>query len=221
MKFLMVCPIAMLVVSFVANSAEIRWTASGSVSGLSGSGFAGLASVGDPLEITMVYDSAATVAPRSFFNIGAAFYGEAWFHGAAELAITVKIGEKLWRGEMPTVPAGQAVMVTQCWEGGGSPDRFQVTLDTARGGDFPDFPYGGVESSRTLEVEFRDDQSPAALFSIHQLPDTLSCLPEMTSATGAVRAGGDAISFTLDVTTVKVSQPQVPVRFPQWTVASG
>ncbi len=59
-------------------------------------------------------------------------------------------------------------MVSSCWDGGGSPDRFTVTLDSARGGTFPDFPYTGSETSRALVIEFRDDQVPAGLFTIHQ-----------------------------------------------------
>ena len=209
MKLVGIPLLILAALSVSAGSAEIRWPASGSVSGQTGVGFPGSITVGSPVEITMVYDSTTAMSPRSFLNFGSAFFGEAWFYGAAELAITVRIGETLWRGEMPMVPAGQNVMVSSCWDGGGSPDRFTVTLDSARGGTFPDFPYTGLETSRALVIEFRDDQSPAGLFTIHQLPDTLSCLPEMTSASGAVRAGADAILFTLDVSTVKVAQPQV------------
>lgn len=211
MKILRILPTLVLLPFCGVNSAEIRWTASGTISGLNGTGFSDFAGIGDPVEITMVYDSATSVNPRSFFSIGAASFGEAWFFGEAGLAITVKIGGNQWRGEMPTVPEGQNVMLTRCWEGGGSPDLFKVTLDSARGGTYPEFPYGGTDSSRSLEIEFRDDQAPANLFAIHQLPGTLSCLHEMTSAWGAVRAGADSIIFTLDISTVKVSQPQVPV----------
>ncbi len=195
----------------VASASEIRWTGSGTVSGMSGSGFDGLATAGDPVQIELVYDSGCLVDGRSLLPIGGSLAGRAWFHGAADLSITITVGENSWVGEMPTVGEGTNVMESLCWDPSGTTDWFKVTLDAARGGTFPGFPYGGSETARSLEIEFRDDVSPTGLFSVHQLPNSLSCLPELTSASGAVRAGADSISFTLDLSTVKVAQPGVPL----------
>lgn len=194
-----------------AVASEIRWTASGTVSGTPGAGFSGLAAAGDPVAIELVYETGAVVNARSFIPIGDTIIGRAWFHGPLKLAITVTIGDATWRGEMPEVSGETNVMESSCRDFGGSPDWFKVTLDSARGGTYPAFPQNGAETARSLEIEFRDDAAPADLFFVHQLPDTLSCLPQMTSAKGAVRAGAGAIHFELDPATVRVAQPQVPV----------
>lgn len=159
----------------------------------------------------MVYDSATEVVGRSFLPAGESFAGRAWFRGAADLGITVKIGDNTWSGEMPSIPTGVNVMESFCWDFGGNPDWFNVTLDAARGGTFPSFPHSGNESTRALKLEFRDDTAPAELFNIHVLPDSLTQLCAMTSATGSVQAGSSTLAFTLNPATVTVTLPQVPV----------
>lgn len=208
MKILCMLSFALVV---PVSAAEIRWTGSGTVSGVGGAGFAGLATVGDPVDFEMVYDTGMEVSRRSLLQIGDAFAGVAWFHGPANLSIRITIGGSVWEGEMPEVPASTNVMESQCWDFGGNPDWFKTTLDSSRGGTYPVFPYSGEGTTRSLEIQFRDDTSPANLFVIHQLPDGLSCLPQMTTASGAVRAGSDAVTFTLNPATVRVAQPQVPL----------
>ena len=193
-------------------AAEVRWTASGTVSSISGSAFSGTGVVtGNAVEIVMVYDSKAEVDGRSYLPIGGAIAGRAWFRGAANLGITVKIGANTWSGQMPTIPTGVNVMESVCWDFAGSPDSFAVTLDQARGGTFPSFPLTGTETSRALKLEFRDDTSPAELFDVHVLPDSLTNVCAMTSASGAVQAGTSTLAFSLNPATVNVTLPRVPV----------
>lgn len=193
-------------------AAEVRWTASGTVSTISGTAFSGTgAATGSAVEIVMVYDSKTEVNGRSYLPIDGAIAGRAWFRGAANLGITVKIGGNTWSGEMPSIPAGVNVMESVCWDFGGNPDWFNVTLDAARGGTFPSFPQAGNETTRALKLEFRDDTTPAELFDVHVLPDSLTNLCAMTSASGAVQAGTSTLAFTLNPATVAVTLPRVPV----------
>ena len=194
------------------SAAEIRWTARGTVSSVSGSGFSGIGvSVSNTAEFEMVYDSDILIQPRSFLPIGAAIYGTAWFHGTANLRITVKVGGQTWTGEMPEIPSDVDVMELSCWDSGGNPDVFKLNLDAARGGNFPSFPQSGVVTTRALKLEFRDTTSPAELFNVHVLPDSLTKVCEMTSATGSIVAGTSSIAFILDPKSVGATLPQVPV----------
>ena len=193
-------------------AAEVRWTARGTVSSISGAAFSGTGVVsGSAVEIVMVYDSKTDVEGRSYLPIGGAIAGRAWFSGAANLGITVKIGENTWSGEMPNIPAGVNVMESVCWDLAGNPDWFNVTLDAARGGTFPSFPHAGNETTRALKLEFRDDTSPAELFNVHVLPDSLTNVCAMTSAAGAVLAGTSTLAFTVNPSSVNVTLPKVPV----------
>lgn len=193
-------------------AAEVRWTAQGTVSSISGAAFSGTGvASGSEVEIVMVYDSKTEVEGRSYLPIGGAIAGRAWFRGAANLGITVRIGGNTWTGEMPSIPAGVNVMESVCWDFAGNPDTFTVTLDAARGGTFPGFPHTGNETSRALKLEFRDDTSPAELFDVHVLPDSLAQLCHMTSATGAVQAGTSTLAFSLNPSSVNVTLPKVPV----------
>lgn len=194
------------------TAAEIRWTAQGTVSSVSGDAFSstGVTS-GSTVEITMTYDSNALVEPRSYFPIGNAIFGQTWFTGAVNLGITVRAGDNVWTGQMPVVPSTTNVMESACWDFGGSPDLFTVTLDAARGGTFPSFPQAGDESARSLTVAFRDDSSPGDLFDVQVLPNSASNLCAMTSATGSIKAGASTLAFTIDPTKVFVAQPAVPV----------
>jgi hypothetical protein len=197
-------------------AAEIRWTARATVSSISGTAFSvpGVAT-GQAVEIEMVYDSNTDVNGRSFLPIESAFAGRAWFYGQADLGITVRIGENTWTGAMPTIAFGTNVMESVCWDFGGNPDWFKVTLDSARGGTFPSFPQSGNELVRALVLEFRDDTSPAELFDIHVLPDSVTNVCAMTSATGSITAGTSTLAFTIDPSSVSVSQPRVPVSIAQ------
>ena len=104
-------------------AAEVRWTAQGTVSSISGAAFSGTGVVsGSAVEIVLVYDSKTEVNGRSYLPIDGAIAGRAWFRGAANLGITVKIGDNTWSGEMPNIPAGVNVMESVCWDFGGSPD---------------------------------------------------------------------------------------------------
>lgn len=193
-------------------AAEVRWTAQGTVSSISGAAFSGTGVVsGSAVEIVLVYDSKTEVNGRSYLPIDGAIAGRAWFRGAANLGITVKIGDNTWSGEMPNIPAGVNVMESVCWDFGGSPDSFVVTLDQARGGTFPSFPLSGTETNRALKLEFRDDTTPAELFDVHVLPDSLANVCAMTSASGTVQAGTSILAFTLNPATVNVTLPKVPV----------
>ena len=193
-------------------AAEVRWTVRGTVSSISGGAFAGTGVVtGNAVEVVMVYDSQTRVEGRSFLPINGVFAGRAWFTGAANLGITVKIGNHTWSGGIPNIPSGINMMESVCWDLGGNPDWFNVTLDAARGGSFPSFPHTGNEPSRSLKLEFRDDTSPADLFNIHVLPDSLTQVCAMTSATGAVQAGSSILAFTMIPSSVNVTLPRVPV----------
>lgn len=194
------------------TAAEIRWTARGTVSTISGAEFSGTGvEVGNPAEFEMVYDSDTSMNPRSFISFGGPIAGVAWFHGAANLRITVRIGVHTWTGEMPDIPSDVSVMESSCWDFGGNPDVFKVTLDAARGGKFPGFPQSGVETALALNLEFRDTTTPAGLFDVHLLPGSLTNVCEMTSASGSIVAGASSIAMTIDPTSVGVSLPQVPV----------
>lgn len=193
-------------------AAEVQWTAQGTVSSISGTAFSGTGVVtGSAVEIVMVYDSNTEVDGRSYLPIDGAIAGRAWFRGAANLGITVKIGGNTWSGEMPDIPAGVNVMESVCWDFGGNPDSFVVTLDEARGGTFPVFPRTGTENNRALKLEFRDNTTPAELFEVHVLPDSLTNLCAMTSASGAVQTGTSTLAFNLNPATVAVTLPRVPV----------
>jgi hypothetical protein len=197
-------------------AAEIRWTARGTVSSITGGAFSGTGVVtGSAVEIVLVYDSQTEVNGRSYLPIGGSLAGRAWFYGAAKLGITVKIGGNTWSGEMPNIPAQVDVMESVCWDFGGNPDLFYVTLDAARGGIFPSFPHAGNETIRALKLEFRDETSPAELFNVHVLPDSLTQVCAMTSATGAIQAGASTLAFTLNPATVNVTLPRVPVALNQ------
>jgi hypothetical protein len=193
------------------TAAEIRWTARGTVSSVSGSGFSGTSAVANaPAEFEMAYDSNMLTTPRSFISFGAAVAGNAWFYGNANLRITIRINGQTWSGQLPIIPSGTSIMESSCWDGGGNPDVFKVTLDSARGGVFPDFPQAGNETSLALGVEFRDSTSPAELFQVHTLPDSLTSVCAMTTATASITSGASIISLTIDPATVNVSLPQVP-----------
>ena len=199
-----------------SKAAEIRWTASGTVLSTSGSGFSGTGvSTGQAVEVVMVYDSNASLNGRSYLPIGSSFAGRAWFYGQANLGITVKIGGNVWSGLMPNIAFGTNVMESVCWDFGGNPDWFKVTLDAARGGTFPSFPHTGNESVRALVLEFRDDTTPAELFDIQVLPNSVTNVCAMTSASGSIVAGASTLSFTLDPSSVHVTQPRVPVTIAQ------
>jgi hypothetical protein len=204
-------PLASLLGMASLTAAEIRWTAQGTVSAVSGGalGDTGVTS-GNTVEVTMTYDSNTAVEARSYLPVQGAIGGRAWFTGAANLGITVKIGDKVWTGEMPNVPSTTNVMESVCWDFGGPSDWFNITLDAARGGTFPSFPHTGNDAVRSLTVEFRDDLFPGDLFDIHVLPNSVSNLCAMTSATGSIMAGTSTIAFTIDPTSVQVSQPRVP-----------
>lgn len=194
------------------TAAEIRWTAKGTVSSVSGASFIGTGVVeGNTAEVTLTYDSNTPVEGRSFLPIGSYLAGRAWFTGNANLGITVKIGANVWTGEMPNIPKETNVMESVCWDLGGNEDWFNVTLDAARGGTFPSFPQSGSETARSLMVEFRDELIPAELFDIHVLPNSVSNVCAMTSAKGSIKAGSSTIAFTIDPKSVHVTQPQVPV----------
>ena len=194
------------------GAAAIGWTASGKVSSVTGSAFTGGVAANDAVQVELSYDSGVQLNGRSYLPINGALAGRAWFQGPADLKITVRIGDKVWSGEMPEIPAGTNVMELLCWDFGGNPDWFNVTLDAARGGNFPSFSLGETESVRSLILEFRDDTSPADLFQVHMLPDSVSQVCQMTSAKGAVNAGASQILFTIDPATVAVSMPGVPVK---------
>jgi hypothetical protein len=194
------------------SASEVKWTARGTVTSVSGAAFSGTGTTaGHAVEIVLVYDSNTFVDGRTFLPINGALAGRAWFTGAADLGIHVKIGDNTWSGEMPVVPAGTNVMESVCWDFGGSPDTFVVTLDSARGGSFPSFPHAGNESVRALKLDFRDETSPAELFDVHVLPDSVTKVCAMTKASGSVVAGSSTLSFTLDPSTVHITQPRVPV----------
>ena len=193
------------------TAAEIRWTARGTVSSVSGSGFSGTNAItNSPAEFELAYDSNMLTSPRSFISFGAAVTGNAWFYGNANLRVTIRINGQTWSGQLPIIPSGTNIMESSCWDGGGNPDIFRVNLDTARGGVFPEFPQAGSETSLALGMEFRDSTSPAELFQVHTLPDSLSSVCAMTTATASITAGASTISLTIDPATVRVSLPQVP-----------
>jgi len=193
------------------SASEIRWTAHGTVSSLSGAAFSSTdVTAGNDVEIVMAYDSATEVAGRSLlFYPGGAVAGRAWFYGSVNLSITVKIGENTWTGQVPTLTNSMNVMESVCYDFGGPYDWFKVTLDSARGGTFPSYPHTGNESVRALTLEFRADSSPPNLFDVHVLPDSITNLCDMTSATGSIEAGSSLINFTINPSSVSITRPQV------------
>lgn len=192
---------------------EIRWTASGSVTSVTGSGFSeqGVA-VSETVSIEMSMDSDATLDGRSFIPIGEAFAGRAHFHGAIGLAIKVRIGSRTWESRLTQVAQNPSspTIETVCWDLAGNPDTMAVILRESEGGEFPQFPFDGTPSTRVMEVTIADNTSPAELFEIHILPPTTTNTSHVTDATGAIRSGDEAISFALDPETVRVSGPPVP-----------
>ena len=210
MKALVVMTSALGIVTLSAS--EVRWTAQGTVSGLTGSALTGTGVVaGDPVEISLTYDSNALVNVRSIFSVGEGFAGSASFYGTPNLGITVKIRNNVWTGQLPTIGENDHVIESSCRDITGSQDWFRATLDAARGGTFPSFPHTGSETVRALKVEFRDDTAPAELFDVLTLPTSITNLCAMTSATGSVQAGTSAINFAITPSSVRISQPMVPV----------
>ncbi|MEK7952742.1 hypothetical protein [Luteolibacter soli] len=206
-------PIAAFALGMMSLSAsEVRWTARGTVSNLTGTVLTGTGVVaGDAVEISMGYDSNTQVVTKSIFPLGDGFAGTAWFYGTPNLEITVKIRNQVWTGQLPTILDTANVMESSCRDyTGGSPDWFRVTLDAARGGTFPSFPQTGSETVRALKLEFRDDTAPATLFNVLTLPTSTTSVCAMTSGTGTVQAGTSAINFSITPSSVQISQPTVP-----------
>jgi len=183
----------------------------GSVTSVTGSDFAGSGvAATDLVEFEMTNDSNAQVKTLSFLPILGALSGRAQFIGAIDLAVTIRIGGQEWTGELPATGTYLNVLSSNCWDFGGNPDIFQVDLDTAGGGTFPSFPVDNAELAKEISLDFRDSTSPAELFEVHILPDNLSQVCEMTTASGAVKAGSSTISFTLDPASVRITLPPVP-----------
>ena len=197
--------------ALVAGAAEVKWTATGTVGSVSGTGFAGTGvTAGDAVELEMTYDSNAEVKALSFLPILGAINGRAQFIGDIDLSVRVLINGQEWSGELPTTVGSLNVLSSNCWDFAGNPDVFSVDLDTEAGGTFPSFPVNEEGLSKEIRLEFADRTSPAELFEVHVLPDNLSQVCEMTSATGSVSAGTSTIAFTLDPETVRITLPPVP-----------
>lgn|GEM_PF-3853393 len=199
---------------------EVRWTAVGTVASVSGSGFSATgASPGAAVSVEMSYDSGATLDEQSFLIFpgagdggGDAYAGRAHFYGAVGLRIAIRVGELVWEGRLPEVARNQLTptIETVSWDLGGAPDTMSVDLREAEGASFPEFSFGGAPGERRLEIELTDSVTPCELLYIHVLPPTTTDTSQVTAASGAVRAGGESITFTLDPATVRVSGPPVP-----------
>jgi hypothetical protein len=206
MRAILACFVAIT----AARADEIRWTALGTVTSVEGAGMAGLGiGTGEPVSLEMSYDSGAEVRPLSYLPIGGLVTGKAQFIGDIKLAVEVHAGGHTWRGGLAKTGTVLSVMESDCYDLRGSPDRFNVALTTPSGAAFPEFPPDGPQGDHEIRVEIADTSAPAELFEIHRLPDSVTDTSHVTSASGLVRAGGEAIRFEFDPATVRVSGPPV------------
>ena len=197
---------ALAALSVPAFAAEIRWSATGSVSNVT-TGFA--ASVGDPVSVKFSYDSGATAAVRSQFAFGASSYALTEFCNAISLSMEITIGQRIWSGKVPTSPpSGTLALLTDAWSGNGSPDKFTVLASSADAGVFAPFPYTGSNQDRSIQIILADATVPTGFLAPMVLPKADTQVSEITAASGFISAGEDRIDFTLLPASVKVASDE-------------
>ncbi|MCW1883788.1 hypothetical protein OKA04_03550 [Luteolibacter flavescens] len=192
-----------------AHAQQVEWTASGSVTSVSGSGFA--AAVTAPVSVKFSYSLVSTYQPLTGI-INIADKGE--FFGDIGLNMEVSIAGDTWKGTVPNSPAhGTYALLVDALMPSAAPDIFTVTASSADTGVFSPFPYTGSSSARSIQVVLRDDTVPSHLLALGVLPDATTQVSAITSGSGSVSAGSDRISFSIDPASVTVSsiEPKIPL----------
>jgi len=195
----------------------ITWTGTAAVTSVTATAFPGV-TVGDPVAVEFSYDSGCEAHGLSFLPIGGAFKYKTEFTGDVDLKMSVTIGGQVWRALLPvSAPNGVTAILSDAWDGGGSPDKFAVTVSSAEVGDsipsFPDFPYQGINTARQIEVTMNDTVGPCLFMTGTTLPNGKTPVGEITTASGAIRAGNQFILFTLAPASIRVSEPPIPLTF--------
>lgn len=185
-----------LLLALPAAAIETRWTATGTVSTVTGTGLT--ATAGAPVTVKFSYDSAATVDPKLSFSS----FSNIYYYGAINLAMEVSIGESKWTASLPVAPASEVIYAEAR---NAATDLFTVKATTDNTATFPLFPYSGSATSRSISVNLQDNHNPSLLLTPQVFPDQDSCNPStLSAATGEIKAGTDSIKFNINLTSVTV-----------------
>jgi hypothetical protein len=197
---------------------EIRWTALGTVTSVTGTGFSETGvTADDEVCVEMSYDSGATAEGiTELFGV----FAEARFLGEIDLRIAVRIRGQTWSGALPAASSPTNAIVTSCWDNAsGTPDELAVRLRTTDGATFPSFPHTGTATDRQLAIDILDNTAPAELFQRLILPGTTVDTSQATMAGGSIESGTDAINFEIELATLRVGGP--PIAWGVATALSG
>lgn len=205
-------PLILILLTLNSHAEEITWTATGTVSSVSGSGFT--AGIGSQVSVKASYQTGLAVSTIQYIPIGGSIFKKTEFTGNIGLKIEVTIGTSTWSGEVPSSPAGGTTpLLTDAWDGNGPSDIFTITASSLDSGTFSPFPYTGSATARSIAITLADNTTPGQFIQAGELPMDWSEPLQLTQATGVIQAGTDRINFTLAPNSVKVSSdaPRIPL----------
>jgi hypothetical protein len=212
-------PLLLVPMIFSAEAQEIQWTATGTVTAVSGTGFAGTASVSNPVSVKFSYSLVSDYYPLNGF-VGIRDNGE--FYGNVGLTTEVTIGANTWKGFLayspppPPSPApiGVTALLVDAWRSDLTPDIFTVTASSGDPAVFSPFPYTGSSTARSIQIILRDNTAPSDFMALGVLPNASTPVSAITAGSGSISAGGDQISFSITPASVTVAAvlPPIPLK---------
>ncbi len=179
-----------------ASAIETRWTATGTVTNVIGSGLT--ATVGTPVSLKFSYDSGASVYRPTSSAAGTV----TTYYGPVKLSMEAVIGENKWSSTLLDGPLADVIYVEA--SAGGVQDFMRVTTNLDNGSTFGSFPYTGTATDRSLAVELRDSHSPALFLSPGQFPNDSVKLSSLSTGKGEIKAGTALIRFSINLASLTV-----------------
>jgi hypothetical protein len=185
---------------------DIRWSATGTVDTVAGTGLS--ATAGDPVSIKFSYDRGATEHVVTWIP---GSYSKIHYYGPVNLTMEVEIGANSWSASLPHSPTG--ALYVEANSGFLITDLFRVTAAAADSATFSPFPHTGADGARSIQVTLRDTHEQSLFLIPRSYPDESASVASITDGSGSVKAGGDAIHFTIDPASVRVTtdEPKFPL----------
>ncbi len=202
--------------SSAGRAAEVRWTATGTVSFVLGADLGQIAAITDEVSLELSYDngSPGTIFSQLFSpTTDQLFWQEEEYYDGVNVEMKITIGAHTWHGMVDSGSAGppRTMEIRDVKVGGDTVDFFKVNVTGEDGGTFPSFPGGaplGVNPS--MRLDFRQEALEPGPGPDYLDTTDLKCVSQsvsrITQATGSISSGGgppQIINFIIDPATIE------------------
>lgn len=199
----------------VATAKEIRWSATGTVTTTTGSGFPATAT-GTPVTVKFAYQSGATAHETSYLELpaGVPRYSSTYYYGPIGFSMEITIGANTWTADLPTLATStpEALYAEANTNFNVTGDILRATASKGNAANFTSFPYTGTGTTRSMVITLKDTNTSNLFMIPREFPGESLRTSSLNDCSGSIKVGSqESINFTIDPASVKVTTDEPPL----------